>query len=101
MDEPQIRFGDKLFLYGHLLDEEALQGQYNAVMGYMTVGGFKVWPEKTNVPNASIPGFVVDFVPPSSFAAEMPFYSGAVDVTGLLALGSPLPFGTKVWMPIP
>lgn len=100
MDEPRIRFGDKMFAYGHLINEESVQGEYNTVRGYTTVGGYKVWAEQSIDPNSCVAGFVVDFLAMESFASETSFFSEVVDVTDSLSKKPPLPYGTKVWMPI-
>lgn len=102
MGESEITFGDKYFLYGQFLQHlyEFDDYEYNAVMGYMTVGGYLVIPIESNVPDASIPGFVVDVLTDASLAARTPFSStGMIDITAKLALSLPLPTGTKVWMP--
>lgn len=102
MDETEVRFGDKLFIYGEFITflEEFSEYEYNAVMGYMTVGGYHPHPIRTDVEGASVPGFVVDFLYSSSLASETPFYEmELVDVTDKLSLDLPLPSGTKVWMP--
>jgi hypothetical protein len=102
MDKSQIKFGDKLFLYGQFLQYlyEFDDYNYNAVMGYMTVGGYLVVPIKSPEPDASVPGFVVDFLyEPSLSDANAIFQMEMVDVTDKLALHQPQPSGTKVWMP--
>lgn len=104
MDKSEIKFGDKLFLYGQYLTElqEFEDYDYNAVMGYMTVGGFMVKPISTMNNDASIPGFVVDFLYERSLVrtSQAPFLRlEMIDVTDKLARSLPLPAGTKVWMP--
>lgn len=102
MGESKISFGDKIFLYGqHLQYLEFLdEAQYNSVLGYMTVGGYFVYPVETDTPNASIPGYVVDAGFTTSLAPATPFdRMDMIEVTDCLALNSPQPSGTKVWMP--
>lgn len=102
MGEAQVKFGDKIFLYGQFLRDlnEFDNYDYNAVMGYMTVGGYLVNPIESDTEIASIPGFVVDFLSQPSLAVETPFlYGEMIDVTEKLALSLPLPVGTRVWMP--
>jgi hypothetical protein len=104
MGEPSVRFGDKYFLYGQYLQnvDDFSDYEYNAVMGYMTVGGFLVVPVESIDNTASIPGFVVDVHSDGSFdsATATPFSKrGLIDVTDKLARSLPLPAGTKVWMP--
>lgn len=102
MDRPKI--GDKIFLYGQFLEYlyQFSDYEYNAVMGYMTVGGFLVRPIETDVMGASIPGFVADFGFDGSLTVQTPF-SGEemVNVADQLARQTPLLAGTKVWMPLP
>lgn len=103
MGRPKIGFGDKLFLYGQLLQhlDEVDEYEYNSVMGYMTVGGYLVRPIETDIEAASVPGFVVDFLVSPQFTAKTPFdQMEMVDVSERLSLDLPLPTGTKVWMPI-
>lgn len=103
MGKPEIKFGDKLFLYGQYLEylEEFGEREYNTVMGYMTVGGYDVVPLETDLFAASIPGFVVDFLYDGSLARATPFVFGEmVDVSDKLSKQTPSPFGTTVWMPI-
>lgn len=106
MDRPEVKFGDKLFLYGQYMSllEEFDDYDYNSVMGYMTVGGFAVYPVETVDSSASVPGFVVEISSQASslaaFTATTPFSQlGLVDVTDKLARSLPLPTGTKIWMP--
>lgn len=103
MDRPEIKFGDKLFLYGQYLSyiEEFEDYDYNAVMGYMTVGGFMVHPVTTIDSSASVPGFVVEIPGQlACLAVATPFSQmEMVDVTDKLARSLPLPSGTKIWMP--
>ncbi len=102
MDSTKIRFGDKLFLYGQYLQYlyEFDEYNYNSVMGYMTVGGYLVVPIETSQPDASVPGFVVEFLYEPSLASATPFSQmEMVDVTDRLSLLQPQPSGTKVWMP--
>ena len=103
MGEPEIKFGDKYFLYGQYLRylSEFDDYTYNAVMGYMTVGGYFVVPVETVDNTASIPGFIVDGLEEISLrnTSRTPFLRGMIDVTEKLALSLPLPSGTKVWMP--
>ena len=52
MDEPKIGFGDKIFIYGHLMDIDKWYDwgldnpTYNSVMGYVPVGGFIITTKK-------------------------------------------------------
>ena len=103
MGESKIKFGDKIFIYGHFLQNiyEFNEFSYNSVMGYMTVGGYFVEPKEIDVPGASIPGFVADFLVDGQFTVATPFdQMEMVDVTEKLSLSLPLPSGTKVWMPV-
>lgn len=100
MGAPKI--GDKLFLYGHFLRflPEFEDYEYNALMGYMTIGGFVAQLVETDNPVASVSGFVVDFCVDSCLAAKTPFpYEEMLEVTQELSKQSPLPEGTKVWAP--
>lgn len=102
MGESEIRFGDKLFLYGQYLQnvEEYDEYEYNSVLGYMTTGGYLVSAIRSYEPAASLPGFVVDFGLPAQFTSQTPFSQmEMVDVTEDLSRSLPLPSGTKVWMP--
>lgn len=102
MGEPEIKFGDKIFLYGQFMQgiEEFGWYEYNTVMGYMTTGGYSVTPIETDIFAASVPGFVAEFLYDDSLAVATPFKKeGMVDVTDKLSLQLPLPSGTKVWMP--
>lgn len=102
MGEPKVNFGDKLFLYGHLLHylEEFDDFEYNSVMGYMTVGGYIVSPVETDRVGACVSGYVVDILSTASLAPETPFHQmELIDITDKLSLSLPLPSGTKVWMP--
>ncbi len=78
--------------------------EYNAVMGYMTTGGYNVTPKETDEFAASMSGFVVDFGTATSLE-EMTFSAPnrleMIDITEKLALSLPLPVGTTVWLPIP
>ena len=103
MGQPKIAFGDKIFLYGQFIDYLYQFGdyEYNAVMGYMTAGGFIVHPIETDVSGASVPGFVADFLHDGSLTPQTPFsMAEMVDVSDKLAKQSPFPAGTKIWMPI-
>jgi hypothetical protein len=102
MDNSKIKFGDKIFLYGQLLQflYEFDDYSYNSVMGYMTYGGYNVIPIETDIDGASIPGFIVEILSPPSLATATPFSEmEMIDVTDKLALSLPLPSGTTVWMP--
>jgi hypothetical protein len=100
MDEAEINIGDKIFVYGQFSVENAVfSGEYNAVLGYMTVGGYDVWAEETNAPNACIPGLVIevgDFL-----SADLKFETDRkmIDITDKLALQVPMTMGSRVWMP--
>ncbi len=103
MDQPKIKFGDKLFLYGQFttLLSEFSEYDYNAVLGYMTWGGYNVVPIETLDNGASVPGYITEILFTPSLAVAMPFSKmEMVDVTSQLARSLPLPSGTKVWMPI-
>lgn len=98
MDRPKI--GDKIFLYGQMLVDldDFSDYSYNAVMGYMSVGGYAVSAQKTEIFSASLPGFLLDA---ACLTSETPFSTeDLVDVTDRLALRPPFPAGTKVWMPV-
>lgn len=102
MGESKITFGDKLFLYGQYLTyiEEFEEYDYNAVMGYMTIGGYMVRPVETIDNSASVSGFVVDLGQSASLTVSTPFTQmEMIDVTNNLARSLPLPSGTKIWMP--
>lgn len=103
MGESKVKFGDLIFYYGHFLQllEEFEAHDYNAVMGYMTVGGYMVTPVETDIPTASLPGLIAEFPVDEQFTVAAPFTNmEMVDVTDRLALDSPMPTGTKVWMPV-
>ena len=103
MGESKIRFGDKIFLYGQYLQHlyEFGEYEYNSVMGYMTVGGYAVYPIETDIVAASIPGFVVEFPITPEFTSETPFDKmEMIDVVDKLSKQTPLLAGTKVWMPV-
>lgn len=93
MGEPQVKFGDRFFVYGQFLCDLKYFGEYeyNSVMGYMTVGGYLVTLKETDTPGASVPGFLID-----SFDMDVEL----VDVTDKLALSLPFTTGSKVWMPV-
>lgn len=106
MDEAQIKFGDKIFAYGQMTDYDKAEelglfaGEYNAVMGYMPVGGYYTIPQKTDIVDACMPGYVMEYEP--SLASQTLFSkTEMIDVTGLLSLQSPILSGTKIWMPMP
>lgn len=102
MGESKIAFGDKIFLYGQYLQYlyEFSEYEYNSVMGYMTVGGYLVYPIETDVVAASIPGFVVEISLNPQFTVETPFNQAEmVNIVDKLSKQTPLPSGTKVWMP--
>lgn len=96
MGEPKV--GDKLFLYGQFLRnlEEFGDYEYNALMGYQTIGGYFVELKKSEISGASVPGFVVNFPFTPCLTPETPF-SRLEDVTDELSLQSPTLSGTKVW----
>ncbi len=106
MGESKVKFGDKVFLYGQFMSlaQEFDDYEYNAVLGYMTVGGYNVKPKETDDFAASMSGFVVDFGTATSLE-EMTFRTPErlrmIDITEKLALSLPLPVGTKVWLPMP
>lgn len=104
MDQSEIKFGDKIFLYGQFLEKmfEFPNPQYNSVVGYMTVGGYHVRAIETYVFGASLPGFVADFLVSAQFTVAPPFSQmEMVDVTDRLSHSLPLLSGTKVWLPQP
>lgn len=104
MGEPEIKFGDKIFLYGQFMTgvSEFSNYDYNSVIGYITVGGYLVYPKESDIMSASVPGFVADFPIDGEFTVATPFdHMEMVDVTDKLSRSLPLPFGVKVWMPIP
>lgn len=106
MDEPQISFGDKIFLYGQFMEQERWDEYgfcnpvYNSVMGYIPNGGYLIHPQKTEIPGACLPGFVVDFLSESSLALRAPFVADWIDVTEDLALQTPYFMGCRTWMPV-
>ena len=100
MDETEIGISDKIFVYGQFSVENAIySGEYNAVLGYMTVGGYDVWAEETNVPEASIPGIIVEVGDFLSGDLQMKTDRKMIDVTDRLALQPPMTIGSRVWMP--
>ena len=100
MDETEIGISDKIFVYGQFSVENAIySGEYNAVLGYMTVGGYDVWAEETNVPEASIPGIIVEVGDFLSGDLQMKTDRKMIDVTDRLALQHPMTIGSRVWMP--
>lgn len=102
MDFPKIKFGDKIFLYGLYLRfmDEFDDYEYNAVLGFTTVGGYEAQAIESDEPDACIPGFVAEFGQHAQFTVEMPFsHMEMVDVTEYLARRLPLPSGTKIWLP--
>ena len=102
MGKSEIKLGDKIFLYGQLLTQLEYfdEYEYNAVMGYMTVGGYYVKPIKTDFGAASVPGFVVDAPVNEQFTVAAPFNQiEMADITENLALSLPLLSGSRVWMP--
>ena len=106
MDETQIKFGDRVFIYGLMTDPEKMEElglenpSYNSVVGYTAVGGFYIVPQKSDQVDACLPGFVVDTIP--SLTSKTLFSrTTMVDVTNLLSRQELTPSGTKVWMPIP
>ena len=99
MGEFEIKFGDKLFLYGQYLSliEDFDEYSYNSLMGYMTVGGYSVSLVESDNILASVPGFLVEI---ASLASQTPFDNQEmIDITNKLALSLPLPVGAKVWAP--
>lgn len=104
MGKPKI--GDKLFLYGSLIDIFVEEGgdldnsYYNSVMGYMTVGGYFVRAVETETPLASVPGLVTEILLGSSLTPETPFSDmEMIDVSDKMSLRAPIAEGTKIWMP--
>lgn len=103
MGESKINFGDKIFLYGQFMKylTEVDEYEYNTVMGYITSGGYFVKPIETDIFGAAIPGFVTEILYDACLTVATPFNQmEMIDVTDKLSLQSPLPSGTKVWMPI-
>ena len=101
VDETEINIGDKIFVYGQLsVRNDILSGEYNAIMGYMTVGGYDTWVIETTEPDACVPGTIIevgDFL-----AGDLEINTGnreMIDVTDRLALQTPMPIGARVWMP--
>ena len=96
MDETQIKFGDKLFLYGTYLRFLPEDGEfhYDTVKGQSTTN-----MSVMNVEQQEVAGFVVDFLSIDSLTSGTAF-SNLVDVTTSLSRQVPSPSGTKVWMPI-
>lgn len=102
MDNTQIKFGDKIFLYGQYLRfmDEFDEYEYNTINGFITVGDYEVSVLRSNEPDASVPGFVADLGQHAQFTVEMPFSQmEMVDVTDYLSRSLPLPSGTRVWLP--
>jgi hypothetical protein len=102
MGKPEIKLGDKIFLYGQFMKLlcDFNEYEYNTVMGYMTIGGYVVYPVESISAAASIPGFVVDVPLTPSLAPAAPFIGMEMeDVTDRLSLQSPFLTGTRVWMP--
>lgn len=128
MDEPELvipikhaykrdslRFGDKFFLYAQFMEQEHWDEYgfcnpiYNSVMGYLPFGGYLVFPQKSDLLSACLPGLVVDctnFDEKHAFtsivhAVLTPFSDKElIDVTELLSLQYPYLSGSKVWMPV-
>lgn len=99
MGQPEIKFGDKIFLYGQYLSflDEYDDYSYNSLMGYMTIGGYEVFLKKIDDNLASVPGFLVEI---ASLASQTPFVDKEmVDVTKDMALSLPLPVGARIWAP--
>lgn len=94
MDEPSIRFGDKLFLCGDFISFCHDFSNLNYVKGYTLHDGTKVYPIKNK--DSLVQGFVVDFTEDPSLALKTPFLF--VDVTNHLKKDMVTPSGTKVWM---
>lgn len=97
-----MKFGDKIFIYGQymLLLEEMPDNDYNTVIGYITVGGYSVYPIESEVEMASIPGFVIETSLSGSLAFETPFVNADyIDVTEKLSRQIPMLDGSRVWMP--
>ena len=104
MDETKVKFGDKLFLYGSLLQLLPEDGdfQYNTVKGYMTINSVDVINVDSVSQNHEIAGFVVDFMATDSFTSQTLFARmEMIDVTDSLSRRELFPAGTKVWMPTP
>lgn len=101
MGKPKINLGDKVFLYGLLLENIDFEDvQYNCVEGYMTVGGYLPSIKETSEPFACIPGFVSQIPYSPELAVAAPFNQlEMVDVTEKLSLSPPLLAGCKVWLP--
>lgn len=106
MDEPQIAFGDKIFVYGQFMMEDfceqhdLVNPEYNTVMGYSAHGGYIVTALQSAHAGACLPGFVMDFLSGPSLTAAAPFSGIWLDVTDLLSLQSPRLSGSRVWMPL-
>lgn len=100
MDETKINISDKIFVYGQFSVENAVfSGEYNAVLGYMTVGGYDAWAQETDIPDACIPGVVVEAGDFLSGNFELETNRKMVDITDRLALQAPMTIGSRVWMP--
>jgi len=101
MAKSEINIGDKIFVYGQFsVGNDIYSGEYNAVLGYMTVGGYDVWAEQTDVPNASIPGLIIEVG--EFLSGGLTIDTGdkkMLDVTNRLAFQVPMLIGSKVWMP--
>lgn len=106
MDEAKIKFGDKIFAYGPMTDPDRAEElgfenpSYNTVVGYMSVGGYYIVPQKTDQVDVCLPGFVVDTIP--SLASKTLFSKvEMIDVTKILSKQDQILSGTTVWMPVP
>ena len=102
MDFTKVKFGDKIFLYGQYLQliEEFEDYEYNAVMGFTTVGGYEAHAIESYEPDQCVTGFVAEIGQLSQFTVATPFLQmEMVDVTEYLARRLPLPSGTKIWLP--
>lgn len=98
------KVGDKLFVFGRSMEliDDISDVEYNSIIGYRTVGGYDVWLEPDDDPNAAVPGFVIDFSADFWFAPCLTggtsFSDGLLDVTSLLARNTPRPIGTRVFV---
>lgn len=89
MGESEVKFGDKLFVYGEYLQNlsDYDNPEFNSIIDDMN--------------NIEIHGFVVDFLFTASLTVATPFSQvDMVDVSRKLSRHLPLPAGTRVWMPM-
>lgn len=73
MDTPKV--GDKLFIYGKLIqffDHDTVEdAEYNSLSGFKTVGGYECNLEPSEYKTDAVPGFLIEF--PHDFWIESQF----------------------------